>query len=79
MSICIACAAELPSADALCPHHHTGAPGEEWARWNRIVCDLIHRGIEPPPGDPTADAVPIREEVTAPCVAALAPCLEGAA
>jgi len=30
----------------LCPHHDPAAP-TGWARENRILCDLLHRGVEP--------------------------------
>jgi hypothetical protein len=72
MSLCIACAVELPNAEALCPHHDTAFANDEWARWNRIVCDLIHRGIEPPP----ADAAPKAEEVSALMPSDFAACME---
>ena len=34
-------------ADALCPYHGSGVHAS-WAEGNRIVCDLLHRGVEPP-------------------------------
>jgi hypothetical protein len=36
----------LSGKAALC-RHHTVAYGEDWAVSNRIVCDLIHRRVEP--------------------------------
>jgi hypothetical protein len=79
MSICIACAVELPGVDALCPHHHTVYPDDGWAHWNRIVCDLIHRRIEPPAGDPADDAKPDSEEGLVAGLPAVAACLESVA
>jgi hypothetical protein len=48
MRLCVCCAVELPDDQLLCPHHHEGFLDATWARWNRLVCDLLHRGIEPP-------------------------------
>jgi hypothetical protein len=52
MRLCVCCAVELPDDQLLCPHHHEGFLDAAWARWNRLVCDLLHRGIEPPRLDP---------------------------
>lgn len=42
---CVQCgAANQP--DGLCPYR---VAGPEWAIANRIMCDLLHRRIEPPP------------------------------
>lgn len=43
MSLCAACALEI--AAEICPHHLTVDPG--WADGNRILCDLLHRGMVP--------------------------------
>jgi hypothetical protein len=47
-SICAVCSVELADGEALCPHHHASFAGDNWAYWNRTMCDFIHRGIEPP-------------------------------
>jgi hypothetical protein len=45
MNLCASCGYQLPVGYALCPHHHTTDTG--WARTNRVMCDLLHRGIAP--------------------------------
>ena len=46
MSFCSVCAMQLEADVALCAHHHLSEIG--WAAQNRIMCDLLHRGIVPP-------------------------------
>lgn len=46
MSLCASCGLELDSALALCPHHHA-ITGDDFASTNRVMCDLLHRGLEP--------------------------------
>jgi hypothetical protein len=53
MSWCASCGLALSGGSALCLHH-AASYGEDWARANKIVCDLIHRGVAParlPPED----------------------------
>jgi hypothetical protein len=47
MSLCAFCG--LPTGDPgrVCGYHTTGH-GEDWARGNRLMCDLLHRGITSP-------------------------------
>jgi hypothetical protein len=45
MNHCVSCGYQVPSEIAICPHHHADDPG--WARTNRVMCDLLHRGIVP--------------------------------
>ncbi len=47
MRRCVSCGAETVSGESLCGHHIT--PEQSWAEVNRVFCDLLHRGIEPPP------------------------------
>jgi hypothetical protein len=63
MRLCVCCAVELPEDQLLCPHHHEGFLDAAWARWNRLLCDLLHRGIEPPPLEriDAADESPVSE------------------
>ena len=52
MSLCIVCGQSNPDRDSFCSFHI--APEESWATANRIMCDLVHRAIEPrrlPPCD----------------------------
>jgi len=46
MNRCASCGAELSDTLHLCPHHHVQEHG--WAATNRIMCDLLHRGVVPP-------------------------------
>jgi hypothetical protein len=47
MNRCNQCGIELSGAFTLCPHHHLhDDPG--WAATNRIMCDFVHRALEPP-------------------------------
>jgi hypothetical protein len=47
MIACVLCGVEVQDGSALCAHHLCGV-GENWAASNRIMCDLVHRGIVPP-------------------------------
>lgn len=45
---CSSCGTSLPGPGPnLCPHHHN--PDTEWAAANRVFCDFLHRGVDPPP------------------------------
>lgn len=44
MSLCPSCGLDTP--DGFCSHHATDS-GDAWAISNRIMCDLIHRGVAP--------------------------------
>jgi len=46
MSRCVLCGGENEDDTLLCRHHTVG--DEEWAYVNRLFCDFLHRGIEPP-------------------------------
>lgn len=46
MSLCASCGLQLSGDSALCPHHHC-VYGDDWAVANRIICNFIHRKIEP--------------------------------
>jgi hypothetical protein len=76
--ICAACSVELSDGGELCPHHHASFAGDHWAYWNRVMCDLIHRGIEPPVL-PASEPVPATEDASLRGFAAVAVCLEGVA
>ena len=42
---CVSCGAENPPVGELCAHH---VPTEaDWSSANRIMCDFVHRGIDP--------------------------------
>lgn len=45
MSSCVMCGMQVNGSSELCYHHTTYDLG--WAIVNRIMCDLIHRGIQP--------------------------------
>jgi hypothetical protein len=47
ISVCALCGQALDSGTALCAHHQRRAD-DGWAIENRIICNLIHRGIVPP-------------------------------
>ena len=47
MSLCVSCGLRLSGTRALCPHHVV-PNGDDWAKRNRIMCDLFHRKKEPP-------------------------------
>jgi hypothetical protein len=78
VSICAACSVELSDGEGLCPHHHTSFPGDNWAYWNRTMCDFIHRGIEPPVV-PASGPSAVTEAVSLPPFESVAVCLEGVA
>ena len=44
---CVSCGCANPNGAELCAHHAGGV--DEWARDNRVMNDLVHRKIEPPP------------------------------
>lgn len=44
---CIRCGAYLGEGREICPMH-LDSNGEQWHINNKIMCDLFHRGIEPP-------------------------------
>jgi hypothetical protein len=46
VSWCAFCGLALSGKAALC-RHHAVAYGQDWAVANRIICDLIHRGVVP--------------------------------
>ena len=46
MSRCVLCGGENEDDIALCRHHTVG--DLDWATVNRLFCDFLHRGIEPP-------------------------------
>jgi hypothetical protein len=43
MSLCPACGIDITAP--ICPHHH--AIYDNWAEFNRIMCDFFHRGAIP--------------------------------
>ena len=45
MNRCVLCGVELPGGHDVCRQHDHHDPG--WAASNRIVCDLLHRGVIP--------------------------------
>jgi len=47
MSLCAVCGRPLSANAVVCPQH-TGGSVSGWAAGNRIMCDLLHRGIAPP-------------------------------
>lgn len=47
MSLCAVCGMQLGGAATLCAHHD-GISTDGWAVVNRVMCDLLHRGIVPP-------------------------------
>jgi hypothetical protein len=46
MGLCTLCGMQLGGAATLCAHHDQLVSG--WAAQNRIMCDLLHRGVVPP-------------------------------
>jgi hypothetical protein len=46
MACCSLCGSLLAGDARLCAHHELAGRG--WALENRIMCDLLHRGIAPP-------------------------------
>ena len=47
MSCCALCGMQLAGDAQLCAHHDY-ARENGWAADNRLMCDLLHRGIVPP-------------------------------
>jgi len=47
VSWCASCGFALSGTAALC-RHHAVVYDQDWAVANRIICDLIHRGVVPP-------------------------------
>ena len=45
MNRCALCGIELSDGGRLCGQHAYHDPG--WAASNRVICDLLHRGIVP--------------------------------
>ena len=39
------CGASLYHDAQICPYHHSS--DLDWPVFNRIMCDLLHRGVEP--------------------------------
>lgn len=50
MTLCPTCGLTCPP-DGIC-EHHAYVFYDEWSRSNRIVCDFVHRKIEPQRVDP---------------------------
>ena len=46
MSLCVLCGQPLLGRDDVCGYHLHGH-GDDWATWNRIMCDFLHRGVVP--------------------------------
>jgi hypothetical protein len=46
MTRCVLCGGENEDDIALCRHHTVG--DLDWATVNRLFCDFLHRGVEPP-------------------------------
>ena len=46
MSLCAFCGHRTEDPGSVCGHHSTGH-GDDWARENRLMCDLLHRGMKP--------------------------------
>jgi hypothetical protein len=44
MSLCSLCGYPTGDPDSVC-RHHSADHGDGWARGNRLMCDLLHRGI----------------------------------
>jgi hypothetical protein len=47
MSRCVACGEALSAGTIFCPCHPDGHENG-WAATNRVMCDLVHRGVAPP-------------------------------
>jgi hypothetical protein len=47
MSACAQCGSETGTDRALCSFHHDSSVWDDWAKANRIMCNLLHRGVEP--------------------------------
>jgi hypothetical protein len=46
LDACSYCGVPL-TGTGLCAYHHHHPDDSQWATANRIMCDFIHRGIEP--------------------------------
>lgn len=46
MRLCPYCGVEVLGDDGVCAHH-AAVHGDEWHVSNRVMCDLLHRGIVP--------------------------------
>jgi len=44
MSLCAVCGHTTGEPGSVCGYHGAGH-GDDWARENRLMCDLLHRGI----------------------------------
>src|SRR2546425_1508853 len=44
MGLCAFCGHPTGDPGSMCGHHSAGH-GDDWARGNRLMCDLFHRGI----------------------------------
>jgi hypothetical protein len=53
MSLCAYCGQPTLHGVGICGHHGTGE-GDDWATANRLICDLLHRGIVVPECDERA-------------------------
>jgi hypothetical protein len=47
MALCAICGVTTISGEELCPYHPSSTTPEDWAASNRVLCDFIHRGVEP--------------------------------
>lgn len=47
MTLCALCGLESGDHSFLCRFHGLGT-GDDWAKNNKAICDLIHRGVELP-------------------------------
>ncbi len=47
MALCAICGVTTISGEELCSYHPSAAAPEGWAAGNRVLCDFIHRGVEP--------------------------------
>ena len=46
MSRCVLCGVQNVDFEGVCLHHTVG--DRDWSIINRMFCDFVHRGIEPP-------------------------------
>jgi hypothetical protein len=44
MSLCVVCGYSTPGPESICTHH-AGSYPTDWAEANKLMCDLLHRGI----------------------------------
>ena len=58
MSLCVVCGYATLGADEMCSHHAASFTAD-WAEGNKLMCDLLHRGIiaTPPRRSATRKAV----------------------